>query len=100
MTPTKGKSPARRRPQKKKATPSDSESSGSDKSTTSLQVKVTASDGSGAPLDQQLDIAVHTEVNEDELDLSTTLDPDTATTESYALKVQYTVLQFALVTIN
>jgi len=59
------------------------------RSTTNLEVKVKASDRSGNPLDQHMDIEVHTEVDQEELDLSTTVDADKATSESYALKVSH-----------
>jgi len=48
---------------------------------------VTVSDAEGGPHEKEMDIDVHTEVDDDELDVSTSLDSKRALTKSRAVKV-------------
>jgi hypothetical protein len=73
---------------------SSSESSGSDQSSASLKVRVAALDASGAPLEKEMDIVVKTEVDDDELNVSTSLDSTGAVTKSHAVKVRRVLSTF------
>jgi hypothetical protein len=76
------------------STSSSSGSSGSDQSSASLKVRVAALDASGAPLEKEMDIVVKTEVDDDELNVSTSLDSTGAVTKSHAVKVRRVLSTF------
>jgi hypothetical protein len=92
---TKKKSSSRLGKRRRTAsTSSSSGSSGSDQSSASLKVRVAALDASGAPLEKEMDIVVKTEVDDDELNVSTSLDSTGAVTKSHAVKVRRVLSTF------